>query len=63
MIPAPSRNTLQTLAIGGFLVTGLGMGMLSIALLSIGLVPAGIVACLGAIAFLYGSTTVGERGT
>jgi len=63
MTPAPPRHTLQTLTIGGFLVTGLGMGMLSIALLSIGLVPAGIVACLGSIAFLYGSTTVGERGT
>jgi len=62
MIPAPSRHTLQTLAIGGFLVVGLGMGMLAIGLFSVGLVSAGIAACLGSMSFLYGATTVGKRG-
>jgi len=61
MIPKLSRHTKQTLAIGGFLVTGLGMAMLAIGLCAVGLVPAGIVSCLGAISFLYGATTVGEK--
>lgn len=60
-LPKLTKNTAQTLAIGGFLVVGLGMGMLAIALFSIGLVGAGVAACVGSGAFLYGATTVGAK--
>lgn len=60
-LPKLTKNTAQTLAIGGFLVSGLGMGMLAIGLFSIGLVGAGIAACVGSMAFLYGATTVGAK--